>query len=44
MSQRQFYMTHLRLKALREEKSFTQEHMTSELGISQNAYSQIETG
>jgi transcriptional regulator with XRE-family HTH domain len=44
MDKKQFSMTNVRLKTLREERNLTQEYMAAELGISQNNYSQIETG
>jgi transcriptional regulator with XRE-family HTH domain len=33
-----------RVKNLREEKNYTQQHIANKLGISQKAYSKIETG
>ena len=33
-----------RIKRIRESKNYTQEHLASKLGISQNSYSKIETG
>lgn len=33
-----------RIKHIRESKNFTQEYMAGKLGISQNAYSKIESG
>ncbi len=37
-------MIHQNLKKLREFRNYSQEFMASELGKSQNAYSQMETG
>lgn len=34
----------MRLKELREEYDYKQEHLAQQLGVKQNAYSQYETG
>jgi transcriptional regulator with XRE-family HTH domain len=44
MDKKDFSITNVRLRTLREEKNLTQEYMAAELGISQNTYSQLETG
>jgi transcriptional regulator with XRE-family HTH domain len=33
-----------RIKRIRENKNYTQEHLAGKLGISQNTYSKLETG